>query len=104
MLQKTRQNEAESWFMKAKKLAPNDASVHLHYGLFLMDSDRNLEAAEEFAMAAEISPTDYESVFNAGVAFRQAGNNEKAEKYYRNSVNLRPNVSICSVVASQPSI
>ena len=25
-------------------MAPDDSSVHLHYGLFLMDSERNLEA------------------------------------------------------------
>ena len=59
-----------------------------------MDADRNLEAAEEFAMAADINPQDYESVFNAGVAFRQAGHHAKAEQYYRQSVTLKPNVSL----------
>jgi Flp pilus assembly protein TadD len=60
-----------------------------------MDSDRNLEAAREFAKAAELKPDDYESVFNAGVAFRQAGNNIQAETFYRKAVNLKPEVSRC---------
>ena len=92
LLQKTRHNEAESWFVKAQKLAPNDPAVHLHYGLFLMDTERNLEAAEEFAQAAEFDPHDYEAVFNAGVAFRQAGKHDKAEEFYRKAVALKPNV------------
>ena len=75
-------------------MAPRDPSVHLHYGLFLMDADRNSEAAEEFAKAAEIDPTDYESIFNAGVAFRQAGQHSQAEEFYRKAVDLKPNVSI----------
>ena len=33
-------------------MAPDNPSVHLHYGLFLMDSERNLEAAREFAKAS----------------------------------------------------
>ena len=74
-------------------MAPNDPSVHLHYGLFLMDSERNLEAAREFSRAAQLKPDDYESVFNAGVAFRQAGKNEEAEIFYRKAVQLKPNVS-----------
>lgn len=58
-----------------------------------MDADRNSEAAEEFAKAAEIDPTDYESIFNAGVAFRQAGQHSRAEEFYRKAVDLKPNVS-----------
>ena len=59
-----------------------------------MDADRNSEAAEEFAKAAEIDPTDYESIFNAGVAFRQAGQHSQAEEFYRKAVDLKPNVSV----------
>lgn len=58
-----------------------------------MDSERNLEAAKEFAKASELKPDDYESVFNAGVAFRQAGKNSEAETFYRKAVDLKPNVS-----------
>ena len=36
--------QAESWFFKANRMASDNPSVHLHHGLFLMNSDRNLEA------------------------------------------------------------
>ena len=75
-------------------MAPEDPSVHLHYGLFLMDSERNLEAAREFAKASKLNPEDYESVFNAGVAYRQAGKNTEAEMFYRKAVQLRPQVKL----------
>ena len=75
-------------------MAPDDPSVHLHYGLFLMDSERNLEAAREFAKASKLNPEDYESVFNAGVAYRQAGKNTEAETFYRKAVKLRPKVHL----------
>ena len=55
-----------------------------------MDMERNLEAAQEFAKAAELKPDDYESIFNAGVAYRQAGRNQEAELFYRKAVQLKP--------------
>lgn len=57
-----------------------------------MDLERNLEAAREFATAAQLNPQDYESVFNAGVAFRLVGDNAKAEAFYRQAVQLKPKV------------
>ena len=35
-------------------MAPDNPSVHLHYGLFLMDSEKNLEAAREFPGSLQI--------------------------------------------------
>ena len=94
-LQKTRHTEAESWFLKAVRLAPGDSGVHLHYGLFLMEAGagrRDLEAAREFEAASGLEPTDYNAAFNAGVAYRQAGNREKAEAFYRKAVQISPKV------------
>jgi len=65
-LQKTRINEAESLFLRAKDLSPNDSNVHLHYGLYLMDLARIPEAAVSFEKAAKLKSSDYESNFNAG--------------------------------------
>ena len=61
-----------------------------------MDSERNLEAAKEFAKAAQLKPDDFESVFNAGVAYRQAGKNLEAEMFYRRAVQIRPEVKVFS--------
>ena len=80
-MQKTRHSEAEFWFSKARALAPDDGEVHLHYGMFLLDADRNSEAAQHFAIAAKANDKDekggdvpnehaYEATFNAAVAFR----------------------------------
>ena len=91
-LQKTRHTEAESWFLKAARLAPGDSGVHLHYGLFLMEAGRDLEAAREFEAASGVEPNDYNAAFNAGVAYRQAGNRDKAEAFYRKAVRISPKV------------
>lgn len=98
-LQKTRHSEAERWFTKAHSLAPHDASVHLHYGMFLLDADRSLEAAEHFevaAMASSVGGGDeedaYKTLFNAAVAFRQAGRTDRAEEFYRKALKVRPKV------------
>ena len=77
-LQKTRHSEAESWFSRARALAPDDREVHLHYGMFLLDADRSREAAQHFVLAAAASRDSttahnehaYEATFNAALAFR----------------------------------
>jgi len=90
---KTRHTEAETWFLKAARLAPGDPGVHLHYGLFLMEAGagrRDLEAAREFETASSLEPTDYNAAFNAGVAYRQAGHRDKAEEFYRKAARISP--------------
>ena len=34
-MQQTRVGEAEGWYLRAEKLAPGDASVYRHYGMWL---------------------------------------------------------------------
>lgn len=94
IFQKTRHGEAEHWFTKANEIAPEDPNVHMHYGFFLLDTERNLEAGIQFEKAVQIRPQDYESNFNAGVAFRLAGKNDLAEKFYRQALQLRPQVRL----------
>ncbi|GFT12995.1 TPR_REGION domain-containing protein, partial [Nephila pilipes] len=58
-----------------------------------MNSKRDVlhvEAAEVYLRAAELAPDEYEIVFNAANALRQAGRNEDAEHYYQIAVKLRP--------------
>jgi len=47
----------------------------------------------QFEKATIIRPQDYESAFNAGVAFRLAGKNDLAEKFYRMALRLKPEVT-----------
>lgn len=35
VFQRTRIHEAENWFLRAKKLAPSDASVYKHFGRYI---------------------------------------------------------------------
>ncbi len=102
LLQKTRHAEAEAQFSRALQLAPRDAQVRAHYGLFLLDAGRNAEAGDSFAEAVRLmeqrepaaeGELHYESVFNAAVAFRLADKMELAERFYRRAVAIRPNVS-----------
>ena len=57
-----------------------------------MDQDRNLEAGNEFEEAVRLAQPkpDFESAFNAGVAFRLAGKLDKAETFYRKAAQIRP--------------
>ena len=81
-----------------------------------VDGNRNLEAGHKFQMAAELilggdkdinggkmsksieetsfqsSISVYDSVFNAAVAYRQAGRHDLAEKFYRKAVQIKPQV------------
>ena len=82
--------EAELRFLRARRVAPSEAQVHSHYGLYLMDRERHDEAAATLAEAARLSPQDYDATFNAAVAAREAGKLDAAEAWYRRAVELRP--------------
>ncbi|XP_053978581.1 protein O-mannosyl-transferase TMTC2 isoform X3 [Hylaeus anthracinus] len=88
--QSSRVLEAERWFLRARRLAPDDSSVHHHYGLFLTSQGRLSEAAEEQLRAAELSRSDYELSMAAASALRQAARLEDAEVWYRHAASLRP--------------
>ena len=89
-MQTSRDQEAESWFLRAKFLGPAEPNVYVHYGLYLMDRQRFTEAAQHLGQAAQLSPQDYDNVFNAAVAYRECGQLELAESFYRKSVQIRP--------------
>ena len=55
-----------------------------------MDRQRFTEAASHLGRAAQLSPSDYDNVFNAAVAYRESGQLELAETFYRKSVKIRP--------------
>lgn len=63
----------------------------MHYGQFLLEEARLIEAAEMAKKAAELDSTEFDVVFNAAHMLRQASLNEAAEKYYDLAARLRPN-------------
>ncbi|MEQ2277514.1 hypothetical protein XENORESO_003819 [Xenotaenia resolanae] len=65
----------------------------MHYGQFLLEESRLLEAAEMAKTAARLDGGEFDVVFSAAHMLRQAKLNEAAEKYYGQAASLRPNVS-----------
>ena len=55
-----------------------------------MDRHRYSEAAKNLGEASRLSPSNYENVFNAAVAYREAGQLDEAEMFYRRTVEIRP--------------
>ena len=54
-----------------------------------MDRERFSEAAPLLGQAARLT-VSYDNVFNAAVAYRQAGELDLAEELYRQTVKIRP--------------
>lgn len=63
----------------------------MHYGQFLLEDSRLMEAAEMAEKAADLDSTEFDVVFNAAHMLRQAGLNKAAEKHYGLAAGLRPN-------------
>ena len=55
-----------------------------------MDRNRFSEAAKNLGEAARLNPSNYDNVFNAAVAYREAGQLDIAEKFYQRTVKIRP--------------
>ena len=60
----------------------------------MSECDRHNEAAEQYVIAAQLAPSEYEIIFNAANTLRQAGRHAEAERYYRTAVKIRPTVII----------
>ncbi|TKS73165.1 Transmembrane and TPR repeat-containing protein 2 [Collichthys lucidus] len=83
--------EAERYFLKAIQLDPTKGNCYMHYGQFLLEESRLLEAAEMAEKAARLDSREFDVVFSAAHMLRQASLNEAAEKYYGQAASLRPN-------------
>ncbi|RXN00137.1 Transmembrane and TPR repeat-containing protein 2 [Acipenser ruthenus] len=62
--------EAEQYFLKAIQLDPTKGNCYMHYGQFLLEESRLLEAAEMAGKAAELDSTEFDVVFNAAHMLR----------------------------------
>ncbi|XP_010881602.1 protein O-mannosyl-transferase TMTC2 isoform X1 [Esox lucius] len=83
--------EAERYFLKAIQLDPTKGNCYMHYGQFLLEESRLLEAAEMAEKAACLDSGEFDVVFSAAHMLRQASLNDAAEKYYGLAASIRPN-------------
>lgn len=69
----------------------------------MSECERHAEAADQYIRAAQLAPSEYETVFNAANTLRQAGKNSEAERYYRAAAKIRPTVTISLLVFAPSS-
>jgi type IV pilus assembly protein PilF len=83
---------AEKHYKRGLRLNPDNAGSHNNYGRFLCNIKRYEEAEKEFLVAANnafyVSPEL--PLLNAGLCMEALPNMEKAEMYYRQSLEKNP--------------
>ena len=82
-------------------LTPPPLSNFQFAGQYLSECERHAEAADQYIRAAQLAPSEYETVFNAANTLRQAGRNGEAERYYRAAAKIRPTVTKSSTSSGQ---
>lgn len=85
-------SEAEEWYGKAHRTAPNNPTVRTRYADFLSSVGRLEDAAEQYKAAAGLASDDHEIIVKTATALRKAGRTVDSETYYRRAVNLYPRV------------
>lgn len=86
-------SEAEEWYGKAHRTAPDDPTVRTRYADFLSSMGRLEDAAEQYKTAATLASDDHEIAVKTATALRKAGRTSDSETYYRRAVHLYPQVS-----------
>jgi len=84
---------AESNFLHAVQLAPNDSETHNNYGWFLCTRGRYDPAVAQFNMALRnpLYPSPERALTNAGVCSLKAGDQEAAIAYFNRALKFQPN-------------
>jgi type IV pilus assembly protein PilF len=83
---------AEKHFKKALRLRPDDSGYQNNYGQFLCFQGRYPEAQQEFMKAAKnpFYATPAVPLTNAGLCARRVPDNEQAEEYFRQALQIEP--------------
>lgn len=88
-----RPTEAESFYRKAERLAPENGDVNNNLGAFLCGTGRQREADGYFLKALDdpFYRSPAAALSNAGVCAMKAGDVAKAEDYFRRVLTTQPN-------------
>lgn len=83
---------ARAHYQRALELGPNSPDGHYAYGAFLCRQRQYAEADTEFqkALRNPLYATPWIAMTNAGNCAASAGNDSKAEGYYRSALSARP--------------
>lgn len=96
--QRSRLSEAEEWYGKAHRKAPDDPVVRTKYADFLSSVGRLDDAVEQYEAAAALASGDHEIVVKTATTLRKAGRTSDSETYYRRAVRLYPQVNSATCI------
>ncbi len=84
--------KAESFFRKAMRADPSSAEAHNNFGAFLCRQERIEEGLKHFDKAAAnpLYPTPEYALANAGLCLLEAGDETRAEEYFRKALEKNP--------------
>lgn len=88
---RSRAEEAESWYQRAMETAPTNSATYLHYGQFLHEAGRLREAEKMFHLGSQTDPIDWDLVFRQASTLRELGQFQEAEKLYKRVALVRHN-------------
>jgi len=89
--------DTETLYRHMLALAPQSASLHNNYGMYLRDQDRLEEASVHLARAVELLPTHAVARGNLGEVLLQLGRLEEAVVQLRQAVARRPDDTFARV-------
>jgi type IV pilus assembly protein PilF len=88
-------DKAEEHFKQAVRRAPDYSEAQNNYGVFLCQQQRYKEAEQRFLKALDnpLYASPAEAIENAGVCVSRIPEMEQAEKYFRQALQINPNLS-----------
>jgi tetratricopeptide (TPR) repeat protein len=78
----------ECYLLRAERFKPDDASVHVIYGIYLSKIGRNGDALAQYETAAELAPDSAEVQYNLGLMYRKLNRLDEALEHARIAYRL----------------
>ncbi len=95
-LKLTNQNESAVRLLRSiEQQAVNDPRVAFSVGMTYVKWERYADAETAFTRALEADPTNFDILYNLGLAAQHAGHVQRAKEVYRAALQLRPNDPDC---------
>lgn len=86
---------AESLLAQVQKSAGNDSRIAFSIGMVFVDWQRYADAEGAFTRALDADPTNFDILYNLGLAAQHAGHFARALDVYRVALRQRPNDPDC---------